>query len=86
MIPKTVWQTYKDEFDRLPDYAKVAAQTWKAVNPGMRIAICPMQRPPSSSRRSMARKYTTCSRREGRCHARGYVALPGRLPIRRDLC
>jgi len=33
MIPKIIWQTYKDPFDRLPDYAKIAAQTWIDMNP-----------------------------------------------------
>lgn len=33
MIPKIIWQTYKDPFDQLPQYAKDAAQTWKDLNP-----------------------------------------------------
>lgn len=33
MIPKIIWQTYKDPFSQLPQYAKDAAQTWKDLNP-----------------------------------------------------
>jgi len=33
MIPKIIWQTYKDPFDKLPSYAKEVAQTWKDINP-----------------------------------------------------
>ena len=33
MIPKIIWQTYKDPFNDLPQYAKNAAQTWKDLNP-----------------------------------------------------
>jgi len=33
MIPKTIWQTYKDPFDSLPQYAKDATQTWIDMNP-----------------------------------------------------
>lgn len=33
MIPKIIWQTYKDPFNQLPKYAKDAAQTWKDLNP-----------------------------------------------------
>lgn len=33
MIPKIIWQTYKDPFEQLPQYAKDAAQTWKDLNP-----------------------------------------------------
>jgi mannosyltransferase OCH1-like enzyme len=33
MIPKIIWQTYKDSFDMLPQYMKDAAQTWKDQNP-----------------------------------------------------
>jgi mannosyltransferase OCH1-like enzyme len=33
MIPKIIWQTSKDSFDKLPQYAKDAAQTWKNLNP-----------------------------------------------------
>ncbi len=33
MIPKIIWQTYKDPYDLLPQYQKDAAQTWKDLNP-----------------------------------------------------
>jgi len=33
MIPKIIWQTYKDPFSELPQYAKDCAQTWKDLNP-----------------------------------------------------
>jgi mannosyltransferase OCH1-like enzyme len=33
MIPKIIWQTYKDSFDMLPQYMKDAAQTWRDKNP-----------------------------------------------------
>ena len=33
MIPKIIWQTYKDPFYSLPSYAKKAAQTWIDLNP-----------------------------------------------------
>ena len=33
MIPKIIWQTYKDPFNKLPQYAKDCAQTWKDLNP-----------------------------------------------------
>lgn len=33
MIPKIIWQTYKDPYDQLPDYMHEAAQTWKDLNP-----------------------------------------------------
>lgn len=33
MIPKIIWQTYKDSFDVLPQYMKDATQTWKDQNP-----------------------------------------------------
>jgi hypothetical protein len=33
LIPKIIWQTYKDPFDKLPDYAKEFAQTWIDMNP-----------------------------------------------------
>lgn len=33
MIPKIIWQTYKDPFDKLPSFAKNAIQTWKDMNP-----------------------------------------------------
>jgi mannosyltransferase OCH1-like enzyme len=33
MIPKIIWQTYKDPFYQLPQYAKACAQTWKDLNP-----------------------------------------------------
>lgn len=33
MIPKIIWQTYKDPYDSLPQYMKDATQTWKDLNP-----------------------------------------------------
>ena len=33
MIPKIIWQTYKDSFNELPQYVKDATQTWKNLNP-----------------------------------------------------
>jgi mannosyltransferase OCH1-like enzyme len=33
MIPKIIWQTYKDEFDDLPKYIRHSAQTWMDKNP-----------------------------------------------------
>lgn len=33
MIPKIIWQTYKDPFESLPAYAKEFAQTWIDLNP-----------------------------------------------------
>lgn len=33
MIPKTIWQTYKDPYDILPQYQKDATKTWKDLNP-----------------------------------------------------
>lgn len=33
MIPKIIWQTYKDPFNQLPQHAKDCAQTWKDLNP-----------------------------------------------------
>jgi mannosyltransferase OCH1-like enzyme len=33
MIPKIIWQTYKDSFNSLPEIIKKAAQTWKDFNP-----------------------------------------------------
>lgn len=33
MIPKIIWQTYKDPIDTLPHYAKSAIQSWKDMNP-----------------------------------------------------
>ena len=33
MIPKTIWQTYKDPFDKLPEYAKKSIQSWIDLNP-----------------------------------------------------
>lgn len=33
MIEKIIWQTYKDPFDKLPAYAKQAADSWKNLNP-----------------------------------------------------
>lgn len=34
MIPKIIWQTYKDKIDDLPDYAVQAMSTWMENNPG----------------------------------------------------
>jgi len=33
MIPKIIWQTYKDPYDQLTPYMYEAIQTWKDVNP-----------------------------------------------------
>lgn len=33
MIPKKIWQTYKTDFNNLPDYASEAANTWIDKNP-----------------------------------------------------
>lgn len=33
MIPKIIWQTYKDPYDSLPEYMRRATQTWKDLNP-----------------------------------------------------
>lgn len=33
MIPKKIWQTYKDPYDQLPDYIKETSETWKEINP-----------------------------------------------------
>jgi mannosyltransferase OCH1-like enzyme len=33
MIPKIIWQTYKDPFDSLPEYIVDVIQTWKDKNP-----------------------------------------------------
>lgn len=33
MIPKIIWQTYKDPYDKLTDYMLQAMQTWKDLNP-----------------------------------------------------
>jgi mannosyltransferase OCH1-like enzyme len=33
MIPKIIWQTYKDPYNVLPQYQKDATQTWKDLNP-----------------------------------------------------
>lgn len=33
MIPKIIWQTYKDPYQSLPDYMKEAINTWKDKNP-----------------------------------------------------
>jgi mannosyltransferase OCH1-like enzyme len=33
MIPKKIWQTYKTNFNDLPDYAMSAAETWINKNP-----------------------------------------------------
>lgn len=32
-IPKTIWQTYKDEYEALPKYIKDTAESWKKHNP-----------------------------------------------------
>lgn len=34
MIPKTIWQTYKDDFNSMPIQAQRCAKTWKKNNPG----------------------------------------------------
>lgn len=33
MIPKKIWQTYKDPYESLPDYIKETTETWKNLNP-----------------------------------------------------
>jgi mannosyltransferase OCH1-like enzyme len=33
MIPKVIWQTYKDPFDQLQPYMLDAVNTWKTLNP-----------------------------------------------------
>jgi mannosyltransferase OCH1-like enzyme len=33
MIPKIIWQTYKDPFNELPQYIRDCLQTWKDLNP-----------------------------------------------------
>lgn len=33
MIPKIIWQTYKDPYNNLPQYMHDAMQTWKDLNP-----------------------------------------------------
>lgn len=33
MIPKIIWQTYKDPYDTLPEYMKKEAEGWQKVNP-----------------------------------------------------
>ena len=33
MIPKIIWQTYKDPFEELPEYMIDAVNTWKDLNP-----------------------------------------------------
>lgn len=33
MIPKIIWQTYKDPLESLPKYMKDAIETWKNLNP-----------------------------------------------------
>lgn len=33
MIPKKIWQTYKDPYEQLPDYIKDTAATWQILNP-----------------------------------------------------
>jgi inositol phosphorylceramide mannosyltransferase catalytic subunit len=34
MIPKIIWQTYKDPYDSLPQYIKNVSKTWIDKNPG----------------------------------------------------
>jgi mannosyltransferase OCH1-like enzyme len=33
MIPKIIWQTYKCNYEELPQYVKDCATTWKEINP-----------------------------------------------------
>lgn len=33
-IPKYIWQTYKDDYESLPDYAKDVSKTWILLNEG----------------------------------------------------
>jgi len=33
LIPRIIWQTYKDPYDVLPDYIKETTETWKSLNP-----------------------------------------------------
>lgn len=33
MIPKKIWQTYKDPYDQLPEYIKETSNTWQQLNP-----------------------------------------------------
>lgn len=33
MIPKKIWQTYKDPYEVLPEYIKDATKTWQNINP-----------------------------------------------------
>ena len=33
MIPKTIWQTYKDPYDQLTDYMRDAINSWRILNP-----------------------------------------------------
>ena len=33
LIPNKIWQTYKDEYNTLPEYAIEASNTWKNINP-----------------------------------------------------
>lgn len=33
VIPKKIWQTYKDPYEVLPEYIKDATRTWQNVNP-----------------------------------------------------
>ena len=33
MIPKIIWQTYKDPIDTLAPYMTKSIQTWKDMNP-----------------------------------------------------
>lgn len=33
LIPKIIWQTYKEPYESLPQYQKDATQTWKNFNP-----------------------------------------------------
>lgn len=32
-IPKLIWQTYKDDYDELPEYIRKHTETWKNLNP-----------------------------------------------------
>lgn len=34
LIPKLIWQTYKDNYEELPDYAKDVSKTWILLNQG----------------------------------------------------
>lgn len=37
MIPKTIWQTYKDPYEKLTDYMKDAMYSWKQYNPKYQV-------------------------------------------------